>query len=210
MLCFTHWLPIWKSWHFETSSQTSRAVSRTTAPILSLFVLIWTHFLCLIQIWKWKFDFSKIFEKLGKFWSASCTQHLHGDVKRHKCHGLLLTTWVNYLVVLLFQSNLDIAIVYKWAYCEGTFYLQQEKQVCVFHYSNVVLCGRHHWKLNMLLDITNKLDLDNNRPDPNIVKTINKRWIKHWTLWPNYSIHYANDQLKPLASFLIRPVILEL
>ena len=30
------------------------AISKTTGPVLGLFVLIWKHFLCWIQIWQWK------------------------------------------------------------------------------------------------------------------------------------------------------------
>ena len=37
--------------------KTVRAISRTAAPILGLFVLISMHFSCWIQIWQWKFEF---------------------------------------------------------------------------------------------------------------------------------------------------------
>ena len=45
-------------------------ISRTTEAILGLFVLIWMHLSCWIQIWWWKFE---IFEKVRKFWSVICT-----------------------------------------------------------------------------------------------------------------------------------------
>ena len=38
------------------------AASRTTASILGLFVLIWLHLLCWIQVWQWLFCFEKSFE----------------------------------------------------------------------------------------------------------------------------------------------------
>ena len=37
--------------------------SRTTGPILGLFVLIWMHFSYWIQIWQYRFDILKFFEK---------------------------------------------------------------------------------------------------------------------------------------------------
>ena len=49
-------------WNYSLKIQ--EAISRTTAVILGLFVLILINFSCWIQIWQWKFD-SKI---LGKSW----------------------------------------------------------------------------------------------------------------------------------------------
>ena len=69
--CYTHWLQIClgKKLKFETIFlQFQGAVSRTTAPILGLFVLTWTCFLCWIQIWLWQFEFWNFSGEITKFW----------------------------------------------------------------------------------------------------------------------------------------------
>ena len=48
-------------------SKSENAVSRTSEPILGLFVLIWMYFLCWIQIWQWKFEFWEFLQKIDIF-----------------------------------------------------------------------------------------------------------------------------------------------
>ena len=64
------------------------AISRTAEPTLGLFVLIWIHFSCWIQIWQWKCKF-KIFEMVWKFLHVLCSQHLHGKGSGDGCCPIL-------------------------------------------------------------------------------------------------------------------------
>ena len=56
-------------------------ISRTTEPILGLFVLIWMHFSCSIKIGQWKFEFLKIFEKGEQFEPVVCTRNHQGRIQ---------------------------------------------------------------------------------------------------------------------------------
>ena len=47
---WSHHICVRKSWNFNYFLKIQKAISKTTAPILGLFVLIWMHFSCLIQI----------------------------------------------------------------------------------------------------------------------------------------------------------------
>ena len=47
------------------------SISRLTAPILGLFVLIWMHFSRWIRTWQWQFEISKISEKSWKIFGLS-------------------------------------------------------------------------------------------------------------------------------------------
>ena len=64
-----------KKLKFDTifQAQDLRNISWTTAPILGLFILIWMHFSCWIQIWQWKFEFWKFLEKNWKKCTVVCT-----------------------------------------------------------------------------------------------------------------------------------------
>ena len=59
---------------FSSFLTLKRAISRTTGPVL--FVLIWMHFSCWVQIYiAMKFCISKFFEKVGKFQPVVWTRH---------------------------------------------------------------------------------------------------------------------------------------
>ena len=62
-----------------------RAISRTTASILGLFVLILMHFLWWIQMWQWKFELRKFLKKLGNFDLSSAL-----DTRRERVNILAL------------------------------------------------------------------------------------------------------------------------
>ena len=63
---------------FETiHSKFKRPISRTTEPILGLFILIWRHFSCWVQIWQWKFELWKFLKSC--YLSSVCTQHPRGE-----------------------------------------------------------------------------------------------------------------------------------
>ena len=78
-----HWLQFYymqNSWqHFLKAV----VISRTTWPILGMFVLIWVHFSCWIQIWPWKFEFHK-FSTTKKFENVDLSSVLNPRMKRVK------------------------------------------------------------------------------------------------------------------------------
>ena len=94
--CFTSRL-LYSSWKViifqkQTNKQTKVGViSRTTEPILGLFVLIWMHFSCLIQIWQLKFLIFKNFEKVWKFDQTStldiCIERIKHFCSSQKCQA---------------------------------------------------------------------------------------------------------------------------
>ena len=65
-------------------------IVRNTEPILGLFVVIWMHFSCWIQIWQWKSEFW-IFWNFFNFLFFFCTQ----KVKKLCSIGLMLNSYSN-------------------------------------------------------------------------------------------------------------------
>ena len=57
------------------------AISRTTAPIQGLLVLILVHFLCWIQIWQWNFKFWIFLKKFENF-SLSSALNIRMEKRR--------------------------------------------------------------------------------------------------------------------------------
>ena len=70
-------------------SQNHRAISRTTEPILGLFVLIWKHISCWIQIWRWAFKMISITKDFNNF--EKNTRHL---ISTFSWRGLILPSWL--------------------------------------------------------------------------------------------------------------------
>ena len=75
-----------KNWHHFLKIML--AISRTTGPILGLFVLIWMHFSCWIQIWQWKCEilkFCKKFEIVNMFSAFHmCMDRVNHCYHRHR------------------------------------------------------------------------------------------------------------------------------
>ena len=62
-----------KIWNFFLKIQ--ETISRTTSPMLGLFVCILIHFSCWLQVTNENLNFKKILKKVWKFWPVVCTRH---------------------------------------------------------------------------------------------------------------------------------------
>ena len=120
------------------------AISRTTAPILGLFVLIWMHFSCWSEKRQWKFEFwSFLGKKFEKFELTSvCSRCIEKDKIRQCLVGWWSWDWQNMWSI----NDLTCDFVVDRLYSElGRCHRQWKSERCIWEVIRVCNLISNYW-----------------------------------------------------------------